>query len=387
MNKKNDLVILDELMYLTDLETDSNLSIVKTKMVKYSKPIIKKVEKALYKSPSFINLVKSTIPQEQYVAVFSNKNLNKIKDGAIKVMSKKNGYFSGSLVDQSTGKVIQNIDLEKISFRPELTRALIDYSMQRQIANLSDDIRLNYKEIIDVEQGLENDRIARAIALEKDFIRIYNIDNPRKKKIELENFVRRLEDVRQPLMLSQKSNLDELKKQPLDLFKTLVFKSEDDNRINIRIKEIKKSYGCLNKVALMGYMSYHDLGEYEQANKFLGDHYVFIDENYREKDISCLMTFDNKFKWDQLIIKSKKTIKYIVNHENILMLKNKDLNSGLINYKDDINLNTKLIASNSKFAERRKYMRYLRSLAKKQPQLLLIFWYLKKSKYKFNYEL
>lgn len=380
MNKKNDLVVLDELMYLTDLETNSNLSIFKTKMVKYSKPIIKKVEKALYKSPSFINLVKSTIPQEQYVAVFSNKNLNKIKTGAIKVMSKKNGYFSGSLVDQSTGKVIQNIDLEKISFRPELTRALIDYSMQRQIANLSDDIRLNYKEIIDVEQGLENDRIARAIALENDFIRIYKIDNPRKKKIELENFVRKLEDVRQPLMLSQKSNLNELKKQPLDLFKTLMLKSEDDNRINIRIKEIKKSYGCLNKVALMGYMSYHDLGEYEQANKFLGDHYIFIDENYREKDISCLMTFDNKFKWDQLIIKSKKTIKYIVNHENILMLKNEDLKSGLINYKDDINLDTKLIASNSKFAERRKYMRYLRTAAKKAAPALITFVIFKKTK-------
>ena len=368
----NPIALLDEITYLTDLDNKKELTVYEKNMVTYYKPIIQKVEKGLYKSPAFIELVKSSFPKEQIVAVFSDDKMKKIKDGSLKIMQKKNGYLSGSLIDAETGHIVGDIDLRKMNFHPDVAKALVDYSMQRQISQLDDKLEKNYRLLVEIRAGQENDRIAHAIALEKDFVRIFNIDNPKKRKKELEFFVRRLEDVRQPLMKSQESNLKIILQQPDTFFKTIFNKSESNDEIKERFIEIKRSYGYLNKVALMGYMAYHDVQEYEQANKFIEEHYNFIDRNYKEDVVNKLLVFEPNFKWDKLIIDSKKTIKYISTNESIMMLDNKDINNKLMEINsDDINFNSDLIKTNpDKLLQRRKYARFIRSYGPKALSLL-----------------
>ena len=370
-----DVALLDEMTYLTDLENKNESSVYEKYIVRYYKPIIEKVEKGLYKSPAFIQLVKSTFPKEQIVAVFSDDKMKKIKDGSLKIMQKKNGYLSGSLIDTETGHIVGDIDLRKMNFHPDVSKALVDYSMQRQISQLDDKIEKNYRLLVEIRAGQENDRIAHAIALEKDFVRIFNIDNTKKRKKELEFFVRRLEDVRQPLMKSQESNLKVILQQPDKIIKTLFSKSESDDEIKDRFIEIKRSYGYLNKVSLMGYMAYHDIQEYEQSKKFIEEHYNFIDKNYKEDVVNKLLKFDPDFGWDKLVVDSKKAFKYISTNESVMMLDNKDISNHLMKMDtDDINFNSELIITDrNKFLQRRKYARFIRNHGAKALFFLITF--------------
>ena len=48
-----------------------------------------KIEQMLYSTPAFINVVKASIPEEAFRAIFTDEQKSQIASGALKLMTKK----------------------------------------------------------------------------------------------------------------------------------------------------------------------------------------------------------------------------------------------------------------------------------------------------------
>ena len=95
----------------------------------------------LYSAPAFINVVQSSIPEEVFRQFFLQNNGNKIAQGVLKLMTKKDGSLLAVLVNTNTNKVIGNVPLKSVKLTPELNKALADYSSQIQMAQIAEEIQ------------------------------------------------------------------------------------------------------------------------------------------------------------------------------------------------------------------------------------------------------
>ena len=59
--------------------------------------LLKKIEKMLYSAPAFIGTVRAAIPEEAYQVILTDEQKAKIADGALKLMTKKDGSLMATL--------------------------------------------------------------------------------------------------------------------------------------------------------------------------------------------------------------------------------------------------------------------------------------------------
>ena len=138
---------------------------------------LKKIENILYTTPSFINLIKATIPEVSYQAILSNRQKNEIAKGAIKLMSRKDGSLMANLIDTKTNKIIETISLKKLNITPELSHAINDFTMQMQMAQIAEQIQVINFAIEEVKQGQEYDRLATAYSCQQKLLQIMSFNN------------------------------------------------------------------------------------------------------------------------------------------------------------------------------------------------------------------
>lgn len=69
-----------------------------------AKQTIRKIEQMLYSTPSFINDVKTTIPDATLQAVLTDDQKSQLAKGALKLMTKKDGSIMANLVNPETKK-------------------------------------------------------------------------------------------------------------------------------------------------------------------------------------------------------------------------------------------------------------------------------------------
>lgn len=173
-----------------------------------------KIKSMLYLCPSFIELIKSTIPSDDYKLLLSNSDKIKLANGSLKLMTSSDGNLLANLVNPKTGKIVSNIKLDKVNLTPEINNALINYSNQVQLAKIAEDIRYVQLAVEEVREGQENDRLAIAYSCKQKLLQAMEIDNEDLRRIALLNVVSSAEDSRNQLMLSQQSNVKLLKEQP-----------------------------------------------------------------------------------------------------------------------------------------------------------------------------
>lgn len=289
-----------------------------------------KIKSKLYVCPSFIELVKNTIPSEEYNLIFSNSDKIKLANGSLKLMTSSNGDLLANLVNPKTGKIVSNIKLEKVNLPSEINSALINYGNQVQLAKIAEDIRYVQLAVEEVREGQENDRLAIAYSCKQKLLQAMEIDNKELKRIALLNVVSSAEDSRNQLMLSQQSNVRFLRNYPKESFGKY-FKGEDSKK-DERISELRENMNALNLVSLAETLAYQELGEYKAANtslKYYGD---FINETYLS-DKSFLERLDSlnpstKKYWSTVLpsIKSINKRIQLLNSENTNMLKEDVIN-------------------------------------------------------------
>ena len=103
--------------------------------------MLEEIERVLYKAPAFVNAVKASVPQEVLQAVFSEDQSAKFAEGALRLMTRKDGTLMANLVDVGTGQIASTLKLEYVNMTPELAGAMNNYVTQIQLAQIAEQIQ------------------------------------------------------------------------------------------------------------------------------------------------------------------------------------------------------------------------------------------------------
>ena len=247
--------------------------------VKYAKAAIDKVEKILYAMPAFVDMIKKAVSDELLRAVLTDEQKKQITEGALKLMTKKDGSLLATLVDPETKKIVAKVPLEKVTFAPDLTEAVTNFATQMQMAQIAEQIQQVQRAIEEVRQGQEYDRLAMAYSCQQKLLQAMQITKPALKERALLQIASSAEDSRNLLMQSQNANLQFITKQPEDYWGKILsgFKQE---KVNQRLGEIRAGLSAVNMVSLAEAMAYQEMGETAAARQSLLYYAEYIDRAY-----------------------------------------------------------------------------------------------------------
>lgn len=248
-------------------------------LLKGAKSAFEKIEKILYKAPAFINTIKASIPEETLQVILSDEQKTQLAEGALELMTKKDGSLLAKLVDPKTKKIVSNISLEKVNVSPEMSQAMMDYATQMQMAQIAEQIQVIQIAVEEVRQGQENDRLAMAYSCQQKLLQTMAIKNPELKVMALLRIVSDAEDSRNLLMQSQSVNVAFIKNEPEDFWSKLIGGATPE-KINARMNEMRESLCAVNMVSLVEAIAYQELGEMETARLSLQYYADYIQKTY-----------------------------------------------------------------------------------------------------------
>lgn len=276
----DDMEIVDASDYCEDIDGHfSSVPEIAKPLIKSAKLTLNKIEKMLYSTPAFINVVKASIPDEIYQAVFTDEQKSQIAQGALKLMSKKDGSLMANLINTETKKIVAAVPIKAVKVTPEISQAITSYSTQMQMAQISEEIQLIQAAVEEVRQGLEYDRLATAYSCQQKLLQAMVIKNQDLKSMALLRVVLDAEDSRNLLMQSQNVNLTFIKNQPDSFFKKLISGAAPE-KINSRMNEIRESLYAVNMVSLSQAIAYQEMGEIEAAQQSLQYYAEYIQKTY-----------------------------------------------------------------------------------------------------------
>lgn len=244
-----------------------------------AKKTFKKIEQMLYSAPSFVNAVKAALPEETLQAILTDDQKQKIAEGALKLMTKKDGSLMANLVDPNTKKIVSTVSLKSVKVAPEMTQAMASYAIQMQMAQIAEQIQVVQLAVEEVRMGQEYDRLAMAYSCQQKLLQAMTITKPELKLQQLMRIACDAEDSRNLLMQSQSANVIFIKNEP-ESFLGKIVQGATTDKINTRISEIRESLCALNMVSLAEAMAYQEMGESEAARKSLEYYAEYIDKTY-----------------------------------------------------------------------------------------------------------
>lgn len=275
-----DVEIIDASEYKGELsEHFGRVPELATPLLKGAKTLFTQIEKALYTAPAFINAVKAAVPDVTLQAVLTDEQKKQIAKGALKLMTKKDGSLMANLINPETKKIVATIPLKSVQMSPEITQAMTSFSTQMQMAQIAEEIQAVQLAVEEVRMGQEYDRLATAYSCQQKLLQAMEIRNPELKAMALMQLAAAAEDSRNLLMLSQKSNVEFIKKQPENFIQKILSGSNLE-KINGRMSEIRESLCAVNMVSFAEAMAYQELGEHEVARKSLTYYANFIEDTY-----------------------------------------------------------------------------------------------------------
>ena len=248
-------------------------------ILKEAKTVFSKIEKALYTAPAFMNAVKAAVPDVTLQAVLTDEQKKQIAEGALKLMTKKDGSLMANLINPETKKIVATIPLKSVEMAPEMTQAMTSFSTQMQMAQIAEQIQAVQIAVEEVRMGQEYDRLATAYSCQQKLLQAMEIKNPELKAMARMQLAASAEDSRNLLMLSQKSNVEFIMEQPESFVKKM-FSGATPEKINGRMSEIRESLCAVNMVSFAEAMAYQELGEQEAARKSLTYYAEFIEDTY-----------------------------------------------------------------------------------------------------------
>lgn len=248
-------------------------------LIKGAKATLSIIEKMLYSAPTFISLIKSSVPKETFQAVLTDEQNRKLAKGSLKLMTKKDGSLMANLVNPKTKKIVSTISLEKTNITPEISQAMTNYATQMQIAQIAEQIHLIQVSVEEIRRGQKYDRLASAYSCKQKLLQAMVIKNQKLKELVLVRIVGDSEDSRNLLMLSQNAALDFIKSQPESNLGKLLSKTNFD-KTDDRMNEIRESLYAVNMVSFVEAMAYFEMGEAEAAQQSLQYYAEYIQKTY-----------------------------------------------------------------------------------------------------------
>lgn len=266
-------------VYPDIIETLFSLPEVGRPLIRNAKATLAKIERMLYAAPSFANIVKARVPQDMLQAVLTQGQKSKIAEGALRLMTKKDGSLMADLVNPQTGRVVSKISLESVKITPEIANAMTSYATQMQLAQIAEQIQLIQIAVEEVRKGQEYDRLATAYSCQQKLLQAMVVNNPELKAMALLRIAYDAEDSRNLLMQSQKVNLSIIKNEPESYLGKFVSGAKPE-KINERMNEIRENLCAVNMVSLVEAMAYLEMGERDAARQSLQYYADYIESTY-----------------------------------------------------------------------------------------------------------
>lgn len=278
----DDIEIVDSADYCTDVaEHFSSVPEVAKSLLRNAKAAFSKIEELLYSAPVFINAVKASVPEETFQAILTDEQKSKLANGALKLMTKKDGSLMANLVNPETNKIVSTVSLKSVKVTPEISQVMTSYATQMQMAQIAEQIQLVQIAVEEVRQGQEYDRLATAYSCQQKLLQAMAINNPELKAMALLGVASDAEDSRNLLMQSQNANVLFIKNQPESLWGKFVSGATPE-KVNSRMNEIRESLCAVNMVSLAEAMAYQEMGESEAARQSLQYYAGYIQKTYLE---------------------------------------------------------------------------------------------------------
>lgn len=276
-----DVIDADEFSYEIT-EHFSNMSTMERALLYNAKKTYKNIEEMLYAAAGFMNMLKASVPEHVYQAVLTDEQKTKIAQGALKLMTKKDGTLMANLVDPKTKKIISTISLKDMNISPELTQAMTSYATQMQIAQIAEEIHTVQIAIEEVRQGQEYDRLALAYSCQQKLLQAMHMKNLELKEKALMQIAFDAEDSRNLLMLSQSTNVAFIEQQPEDFLGKLLSDSNPE-KIELRMNEIREGLFAINMVSLVEAVAYQEIGECDAARQSLEYYADHLQKTFLDK--------------------------------------------------------------------------------------------------------
>lgn len=278
-NLENNELVETERYFNSIVECFPNLPEVAKPLVKTAQQSSKNIEKMLCEAPSFIKMIKASVPEQTLQAILTDEQKTKLAKGTLKLLTKKDGSLLAELVDPKTRKIVAQLPLESKDMTPALNEAMINYAMQLQIAQIAEEIHDVQLAVEEVRQGQEFDRLALAYSCQQKFFQALQIKNPKLRTEVLIKIAFDAEDSRNLLMQSQKANLLFIKEQPEKFIDKLI-SGANTEKINSRMNQIRQSLMAVNAISVIEAMAYQQLGEMDAARLSLCYYAKYLQDNY-----------------------------------------------------------------------------------------------------------
>lgn len=251
-------------------------------LIKNAQAYLNKIKEMLYSAPAFVNAVKANIPEETLQAALTDEQKSKIADGALKLMTKKDGSLMANLVNPETNKIVCTIPLKSVKMSPDLASTITNYTTQMQMAEIAEQIKTVQIAIEKVHQGQEFDRLATAYSCQQKLLQAMTLKNPELKSLALLGIASDAEDSRNLLMQSQTANVEFIEDEP-ESFWGKFASGTNPEKINQCMNEIRDSLCAVNMVSLTEAIAYQEMEEPEAARKSLQYYADFIQQTYLSK--------------------------------------------------------------------------------------------------------
>ncbi len=274
-----DGVDLDDGYYMTIAELFPRMPAVAGPLLRSADKTLAWIERGLYKAPAFIDTIRASVPEKVLRAVPSSGQKRRIAEGALKLMTKKDGSLMANLINPTTGRIESTVKLEEIKLTPEITSAMASYATQMQLAQIAEQIQLVQIAVEDVLKGQQNDRLAIAYSCQQKFLQAMEIKNPGLKETALLRIAGDAEDSRNLLMLSQISGLEFIKSQPEGTLGK-VLQGAPVKKLNEVMGKIREGMCVTNMVSFVEALAYRELGESQAAGLSLRYYAEFIQKAY-----------------------------------------------------------------------------------------------------------
>ena len=310
--------------YASDISSHfSNIPAIAKPLIRNAKAGFEKIEQLLYSLPSFLEIVKSNVPEDALRAVLTDEQKMQLKNGVLKLMTKKDGTLAATLVDSETSKIVANIPLEKIELPADISQALNNYAMQMQLAQIAEQIQNVQIAIEEVRQGQESDRLASAYSCQQQLLQASVIRNPQLKNMALLQIAADAENSRNLLMQSQKANIAFIQSQPESFWGKLLTGANPD-KINSRMAEIRESLCAVNMVSLAEAMAYQEMGEMEAAQISLQYYADYIQHSYLDapnlvERLDMIDPSPDNY-WSRTLPDIQKTIQALPCNSNLILI-------------------------------------------------------------------
>ena len=260
--------VLNDALY--DLD-GSDLSVILYE--KAQNVLMTRTKELLDKSPAFIEFLEALKPKQLF-DVNMSKSARELYDNGELILkySKKKGGLLPTL-SNSRGTFAEQVTLDKRQVTPELSSALSNLSMQSQLTQLMDQMKVMNRSIQRVEIGQRDDRIGLYLSARQQFIEALSIEDKNLQSYALMNAVNVANNAKHQLMQSIRSDVRQI------VFNKDIKKKEKD-----KLSEaVRSSLRYVNETTGLCVMTYSALGEEKPLLASLKSYQCFIRQTLLEK--------------------------------------------------------------------------------------------------------